>query len=229
MISVIIPAYQEAETLPDCLLKLFETQPVGECWVIDASEPAEFKAMNAQLQQRIDGPYLHYIATEQKGRAPQMNQGADLSSGAILLFLHADTRLPVSAYAEIESVINSGAHWGRFDVCFDNPGRVYRMIASMMNWRSRKSGIATGDQALFMTRGAFDLAGGYDDIPLMEDIAICRKLKTIGPPACLKSKLVTSARRWEKKGVLRTILLMWWLRLAYRAGVSPQRLSDWYR
>lgn len=229
MISVIIPAYQEAQALPDCLLELFESQPVGECWVIDASKTAEFEAMDAQLQQTIDWPYLHYVAAELKGRAHQMNQGANLSSGAILLFLHADTRLPENAFSQIQSAIDSGAHWGRFDVSFDHSGRVYRMIAGLMSWRSRKSGIATGDQALFMTRGAFDLAGGYDDIPLMEDIAICRKLKTIGSPACLKAQVKTSARRWEEKGVFRTIVLMWWLRFAYWTGVSPQRLSDWYR
>ncbi len=158
-----------------------------------------------------------------------MNQGARSSQGAILLFLHADTRLPENAFSHIQSVIDAGAHWGRFDVRFNHPGRTFRMIAGMMNWRSRKSGIATGDQALFMTRGAFDLVGGYDEIPLMEDIAICRKLKTIAPPACLESQLVTSARRWESKGVLKTILLMWWLRFAYWIGVSEQRLSDWYR
>ena len=229
MISVIIPAYHEAEALPDCLNDLFETQPVGECWVIDASESSLFESIEAQLQQTISQPYLHYVLADQKGRAAQMNQGARSSQGAILLFLHSDTRLPENAFSHIQSAIDEGAHWGRFDVHFDHPGRVYRMIAGMMNWRSRKSGFATGDQALFMTRGAFDLVGGYDEIPLMEDIAICRKLKTIGPPACLESQLVTSARRWESKGVLKTILLMWWLRFAYWIGVSEQRLSDWYR
>lgn len=229
MISVIIPAYYEAETLLDCLSDLFEKQPVGECWVIDASETAEFEAIEAQLQQTIGQLYLTYIPAEKKGRACQMNQGANLSSGAILLFLHADTRLPENAFSEIQSVIDSGAHWGRFDVRFDQISPAYRIIAGMMNWRSRKTGIATGDQALFMTRGAFDLVGGYDDIPLMEDIAICKKLKTIGPPVCLESQLVTSARRWENKGIFKTIVLMWWLRFAYWIGVSPQRLSRWYR
>lgn len=229
MISVIIPAYNEAQTLADCLSNLFDTQAVGECWVIDASEKALFDSIEAQLQLIDRQPCLHYIRADQKGRALQMNQGANLSSGAILLFLHADTRLPENAFAQVQAAIDCGAHWGRFDVHFDHPGPVYRMIASMMNWRSRTSGIATGDQALFITRGAFDLVCAYDEIPLMEDIAICKKLKSIGPPACLRSQIETSARRWENQGVFKTIMLMWWLRFAYWIGVSPQRLSDWYR
>ena len=229
MISVIMPVYHEAQTLPDRLSDLFSTQPVGECWVVDASDVELFETTRSSLKQTISQPYLHYVSAEQMGRAQQMNQGAKLSQGAILLFLHADTRLPENALSYIQSAIDSGAHWGRFDVRFDQTGRAYRLIANMMNWRSRRTGIATGDQALFMTRGAYDLVGAYDDIPLMEDIAICKKLKTIGRPACLNAQVETSARRWEDKGVMRTIMLMWWLRLAYWMGVSPQRLSDWYR
>jgi len=229
MISLIVPAYHESDALPGCLQTLFDEHPVAECYVVDASDRSEFESLELRLLQQIRQPGLHYLAAQRKGRAQQMNQGAVLSSGAILLFLHADTVLPPDALIDIQKAINSGAHWGRFDVRFDQPGRAYRMIASMMNWRSRHTGIATGDQAIFVSRGAFDLVGGYEDIALMEDISISKKLKQIGPPACLQAQVVTSARRWEQNGVFKTILLMWWLRLAYWLGVSPERLAGWYR
>lgn len=229
MISIIVPVYHEADILPDWLHKLFEAHAVGECVVIDASEAEALASTRKRLSDKIPISRLHYITARNKGRAAQMNQGAELSEGSILLFLHADTYLPEGALSQIQAAIGSGAHWGRFDVGFDHPGRVYRMIAAMMNWRSRRTGIATGDQAIFISRGAFDLVGAYDDIALMEDIAISRKLKTIGPPVCLESKVQTAARRWEEKGVLKTMALMWWLRFAYWAGISPERLAGWYR
>lgn len=229
MISIIIPAYQEGETLLDGLSCLFSEHAVAECVVVDASDQTEIAQTGARLKSSISQPYLRYVAATERGRAQQMNQGAALSKGSTLLFLHADTRLPEAALAQIRKAVDEGAHWGRFDVRFDNPGRAFRMIAAMMNWRSRKSGIATGDQAIFVTRGAFDLVGGFDDIELMEDIALCRKLKSIGPPACLNTSVSTSARRWEQKGVTRTIVLMWCMRLAYWLGVSPTRLATWYR
>jgi len=229
MISIIVPAYDEAETLPDWLSVLFSEHAVGECVVVDASEHKAFTRTATRLDAAISKPYLRYVAATEKGRARQMNQGAELSEGAILLFLHADTLLPEAALAQIRRAIEAGAHWGRFDVSFDNPGRAFKMIAAMMNGRSRQTGIATGDQAIFVTRGAFDLVGGFDDIDLMEDIALCKKLKVIGPPACLKSTVTTSARRWEQKGIFRTIALMWGMRLAYWLGVSPARLATWYR
>jgi len=113
-------------------------------------------------------------------------------------------------------------------VCFDNTAWPYKVIASMMNWRSRKHEIVTGDQAMFMTRAAFDLVGGFDEIDLMEDIAMSKKLKVLGAPLSLDMEVQTAARRWEKKGVIRTIFLMWWLRFAYWLGVSPARLAKWY-
>jgi len=229
MISVIVPACEEGETLPDGLSRLFAEHAVGECVVVDASDRKAFAATAARLQATISKPCLHYVAASEKGRARQMNQGAEHSEGSILLFLHADTVLPKAALAQIRKAIDAGAHWGRFDVRFDNSGRAFRMIAAMMNWRSRQSGIATGDQAIFVTRGAFDLVGGYDDIDLMEDIAFCRKLKSIAPPACLESRVTTSARRWEQQGITRTIILMWSLRFAYWLGVSPARIASWYR
>ena len=229
MISIIVPAYQEAETLPEWLMVLFSAHAIGDCVVVDASDRKTFSVVSAALDAAVSNPYLHYVAAQEKGRARQMNQGVGLSEGSILLFLHSDTRLPEAALAQIRMAVEAGSHWGRFDVRFDNPGRAFKMIAAMMNWRSRKTGIATGDQAIFVTRGAFDLVGGFDDIELMEDIAICKKLKAIGPPACLESTVITSARRWEQKGTVRTIVLMWWLRLAYWLGVSPERLAAWYR
>lgn len=229
MISAIIPVYQESDAVIELIRELFDKHRVGECIVVDASETARFNALSDVAEGVFSDRKLVYLAADQKGRAAQMNQGAAVSEGSILLFLHADTQLPDEALILIQEGVRQGAHWGRFDVRFDNDSWPFTMIAAMMNWRSRHGGIATGDQAIFMTRAAFDLVNGFDEIPLMEDIAISRKLKNIDYPLCFEVPVVTSARRWEQKGVFRTILLMWWLRLAYWLGVDPKRLAAWYR
>lgn len=228
MISIVIPAYNEGEAILGQLQGLFDAHKVEQCIVVDASEASAFESIREKVFAAFPAQTLNYISAASKGRGAQMNTGAANSEGSILLFLHADTLLPDAALAQIQKGIEEGWHWGRFDLSFDNAGRIYTMIASTMNWRSRGSQIATGDQGIFMSRAAFDLVSGFDEIALMEDIAISRKLKTIGPPLCLESKVQTAARRWEKKGVFRTILLMWWLRLAYWLGVSPTTLARWY-
>jgi rSAM/selenodomain-associated transferase 2 len=229
MISIVIPAYNEGEAIIDSLRALFETHDVEQCVVIDASDAEVFKSIQAKVHSTLPGLKLIYTEAAEKGRSAQMNQGAFISSGSVLLFLHADTLLPEGALTQIQSGIEDGWHWGRFDVCFDNSGWIYKIISSMMNWRSRISGIATGDQVIFMTRAAFDLVGNFDNQELMEDVAMSKKLKTFGRPLCLESKVQTAARRWERKGVFRTIILMWWLRLAYWLGVPPKRLAERYR
>ena len=229
MISIIIPAYNEGEAIVDRLKNLFDEFEIDQCVVVDASEAAAFEVIRDEVFGAFPERPLGYFAAKTKGRGAQMNTGAANSEGPLLLFLHADTQLPEGALQQIEKGIKAGSHWGRFDVCFDQPGWVFGMIASMMNWRSRKTGIATGDQAMFVTRAAFDLVGGFDEIALMEDIAMSKKLKTIGAPLCLDSKVQTAARRWQKNGVLRTIVLMWCLRLAYWLGVSPTKLAQWYK
>ena len=146
----------------------------------------------------------------------------------ILLFLHADTALPENADHCIRQVLQSGAVWGRFDVRIDSPRPVFRLIETLMNLRSRWSGVATGDQAVFVRRTAFEAVGGFEDIALMEDIALSRALLRLSRPACLRQRVTTSARRWEQHGVWRTVLLMWRLRAAYFFGANPARLARQY-
>ena len=165
-----------------------------------------------------------------RGRAAQMNAGAQAASGArVLLFLHADTTLPPDADRLIEQALAGGRHvWGRFDVRIAGRPRMLRVVAACMNVRSRWSGIATGDQALFMTRAAFDAIGGFPEQPLMEDIEMSKRLRTLSRPACLRERVITSGRRWESRGVWATIVLMWRLRWAYWRGASPQLLARRY-
>ena len=229
MISIVIPAYREGEAIVDFLANLYAKHPITECVVVDASDAADVASIKTLASKRLAHQNLHYLAATHRGRAMQMNQGAALTHQPILLFLHADTCLPEDALRMIEAGIQSGERWGRFDVQFDVTRWPFRMIAAMMNWRSRMTGIATGDQAMFMTRSVFEQTGGFEQIPLMEDIALCKKLKGFGSPLCLEAKVTTAARRWQQNGVLKTILLMWWLRLAYWLGVSPTQLAKWYR
>lgn len=163
-----------------------------------------------------------------RGRASQMNAGAAVAGGEILLFLHADSRLPAGADRQILAVIDNGALWGRFDVRIEGDAFLLPLIGWLMNRRSRLTGIATGDQAIFVRREVFEAIGGFPEQPLMEDIALSARLKRRGRPACLPGPIITSGRRWEKHGVLRTILLMWRLRLRYFFGASPETLARDY-
>ena len=165
-----------------------------------------------------------------RGRALQMNAGAQQADAGVLLFLHADTLLPEDADRLIAQALADGsAVWGRFDVRIAGRSRLLRVVAALMNLRSRWSGIATGDQAMFMTRAAFDAVGGLPAQPLMEDIEISRRLRRLSRPACLRAKVLTSGRRWETRGVWRTVLLMWRLRFAYWRGAAPEHLAELYR
>jgi rSAM/selenodomain-associated transferase 2 len=165
-----------------------------------------------------------------RGRARQMNAGAQQSTAPNLLFLHADTLLPEQADQLIAQALKDGtAVWGRFDVRITGQSPLLRMVAACMNARSRLSGIATGDQALFMTRAAFEAVGGFAVQPLMEDIEMSKRLRRLSRPACLRAKVATSGRRWETRGVWRTILLMWQLRFAYWRGAAPEQLAERYR
>ena len=166
-----------------------------------------------------------------RGRAVQMNAGASAARGEVLLFLHADTRLPAEAdrlVLEATGQHNTQDAWGRFDVHIDGEHPMLAVIAWSMNFRSRLTGIATGDQAMFMGRSAFDRAGGFPPIALMEDIDLCVRLKRHSRPLCLSARVTTSGRRWEKHGVWRTVFLMWWLRLRYFLGDSPDLLAGRY-
>jgi rSAM/selenodomain-associated transferase 2 len=162
-----------------------------------------------------------------RGRGAPMNAGAMHGSGDALLFLHADTALPDNADRLIAEALERRA-WGRFDLRISGRHPLLAVVARMINWRSRATGIATGDQAIFANRAAFFAVGGFPDLPLMEDIAISRRLKVLCRPFCIAKPVITSGRRWEHHGVLRTILLMWRLRLAYYFGVEPNRLASRY-
>ena len=158
-----------------------------------------------------------------------MNAGAAKARGEVLLFLHADTRLPEGADALVLEAVAQGAAWGRFDVRIEGRSALLRLVAALMNLRSRCSGIATGDQAIFVRADRFRRIGGYPDQPLMEDIELSRRLRAASPPRCLRQRVRTSGRRWESRGVWRTIVLMWWLRWRYWRGASPQALAEAYR
>ncbi len=168
------------------------------------------------------------LISSRAGRAIQLNTGAQIATGELLLFLHADSRLPTLALNALVLAADAGAQWGRFDLRLSGHHPLLRIIEKLVNLRSRLSGIATGDQGIFVRRELFNQLGGYPPIALMEDIALCRQLKKTARPVCLQQTLVSSSRRWETRGIIRTILLMWWLRLAYFCGVSPQRLASWY-
>lgn len=177
----------------------------------------------------LAGRYGARVLSSEAGRALQMNAGAGAARGDVFVFLHADTRLPPDADRRVLDALGGDtARWGRFDVRLSGQHWMFPIIARAMNLRSCLTGIATGDQAIFIGRDMFQAVGGFPDIPLMEDVAISRLLKRYGRPACLQPPVVTSSRRWESGGVLRTVLLMWRLRAAYALGVSPGRLVRRY-
>lgn len=223
-LSVVMPVLNEADGIAEALGALAPLRARGvEVVVADGgSSDATFAISRRLADVAIAAP---------RGRGAQMNAGAAASSGEVLLFLHADTRLPCDADALVcnglaRSGHASGAFWGRFDVRIAGAHPLFPIIAAMINLRSRLTGIATGDQAIFMSRAAF--TPGFPEIALMEDIAMTKRLKRIGPPLCIASPVVTSGRRWEKHGVMKTIVLMWGLRLAYFLGASPAWLARSY-
>lgn len=222
-LSIIIPVLDEAEGIEARLAALTGLRRAGcEVIVVDGGSTDATCALAEGLCDRL--------VAAGRGRAVQMNAGAAQARTGLLLFLHADTALPPGALDAIEAATRGTAiAWGRFDVALDSPRRTLALVAAMMNLRSRLTGIATGDQALFMTRGAFEAVGGFAPIALMEDIDISKRLKRLAPPCCLHLKVTTSARRWEKRGVWVTIFLMWRLRLAYFLGASPEALARRYR
>jgi len=174
-------------------------------------------------------PLCDQLIVAPRGRAAQMNAGAAAARGDVLLFLHADTSLPADAdRLVLDGLAASGRPWGRFDVRITGHHPLLPVIAALMNLRSRLTGIATGDQAIFVDRGAFAAIGGFPDIALMEDIVLSRRLKRLGRPLCLTARALTSGRRWEKHGVVRTILTMWSLRLAFFLGAKPDKLAASY-
>ncbi|MEW5756017.1 MAG: TIGR04283 family arsenosugar biosynthesis glycosyltransferase [Pseudomonadota bacterium] len=223
VISIIIPVLNEAASIVEVLHSLSALRGRGhEVIVVDGGSQDDTMALSRPLADRV--------VQAPRGRALQMNAGAAAAQGEILLFLHADSYLPECADQLIIAAVGAKTKaWGRFDVRLSGGHYMFRIIETMMNWRSRLTGIATGDQGVFVTRRLFEAAGGFPAIPLMEDIAFSRALKKIARPICLKDRLRTSSRRWEQRGIWRTILLMWRMRLAYALGADPAVLAKAYR
>ena len=174
-------------------------------------------------------PLAHRIVSAPQGRAKQMNAGAEKAQGDVFVFLHADTQLSPEGLNAADLAVRRGAVWGRFDISLSGTHPAFRVIEKFISWRSRLSGIATGDQAIFIERTAFRKIEGFPDIALMEDVEFSKRLKRLHPPACLQTKVVTSSRRWETHGIVRTVVKMWFLRAAYTLGFSPEKLVDYYR
>jgi rSAM/selenodomain-associated transferase 2 len=221
-LSIIIPVLDEADGIVAALQALaFCRERGAEVIVVDGGSRDRTAALAATLADRV--------IVAPRGRAVQMNAGAAIARGDVLMFLHADTRLPAFADALVlDGLRASSWTWGRFDVTIEGRHPVLKMVAGVMNLRSQLTGIATGDQAMFVSRTAFEAVGGFPDQPLMEDIALSKRLKRLGRPLCLAARVTTSGRRWETHGVIRTVLLMWRLRLAYFFGAEPAALARRY-
>jgi rSAM/selenodomain-associated transferase 2 len=221
-LSIIIPVLDEATGIAAALAALAPFRARGvEVIVVDGGSRDDTVACAAAGADRV--------MTAPRGRAAQMNVGAAASSGEVLLFLHADTRLPPEAdRLVLDGLSTTMWRWGRFDVRIDGKSPLLPVVAALMNWRSLATGIATGDQAIFVARDAFHAVGGFPDIALMEDVAMSKRLKRIGRPLCLAVPVTTSGRRWDQRGVIPTILLMWRLRLGYWLGANPATLARRY-
>ena len=219
-LSIIIPVLDEERTIGSTLEAL-GSLVVEEVLVVDGGSTDGTREIVAHKHATL--------VSSPRGRAHQMNHGARLAKGDVLLFLHADTRLPPSATSDILSALEDPrCVGGRFDLRLDGERWIFWLIGNLISLRSRLTKVATGDQAIFVRRQVFEEIGGFPDIPLMEDIAFCRMLKKKGRVACLRSQVVTSSRRWGAEGVGRTILKMWVLRLLFLAGISPFRLKRFY-
>ncbi|MDG2305997.1 MAG: TIGR04283 family arsenosugar biosynthesis glycosyltransferase [Candidatus Binatia bacterium] len=219
-VSVVVPALEEAHEIEAALRSV---GPAGthEIVVVDGGSADDTVARTEALGVRV--------VQATRGRANQMNVGAESTTGNALIFLHADTWLPADWHDQVCAALDEGAVAGRFDVDLRGASAMLRVVAAAMNRRSRWSRLYTGDQAIFVRRAVFEAVGGFEAIPVMEDLALSKRLKDEGPIASLRAKVSTSGRRWETRGVLRTITLMWWLRFAYFVGVSPDRLARLYR
>ena len=230
-LSIIVPLLNEADNLPELIAHIVRLDPAPQQVIlVDGGSVDGSVAITKEMLKstEIDQSAINWRIIESTvGRAQQMNAGTILATGDVLLFLHADTELPADAIDNVHQAI-AQYDWGRFDVCLDSREPLLSIVGLMINQRSRLMGIATGDQAIFIKKSLFEQIGGYPDQPLMEDIELCKRLKKIARPACLKSKVTTSARRWQQHGTWRTIFLMWNLRFDYWRGVSPNVLKQRY-
>lgn len=219
--SIIIPVLNEAAQIAMRLQDL--RVQLGSGWQIIVVDGGSTDDTVQQARAGCD-----QLVQSARGRSTQMNAGAAVAAGELLMFLHADTRLPVDFDVQMQMFLQSGRQWGRFDVQLDGDHPLFRVIAFMMNLRSRLTGIATGDQVFFMRREFFQQLDGFAPIPLMEDVEFSRRACRISRPWCSRAQVTTSARKWQQNGILRTVVLMWWIRLAYFVGVPPSVLHRWY-
>lgn len=219
-VSVIVPVLNEAEQLESLArrLRILQGEFVKEIIVVDGGSHDETVTF---LEKEFN------VVQSAKGRAKQMNAGAAQATGTWLFFLHADTIL---SHHHLTNALSDAtlSKWGRFDVRLSGDHPAFRVIEYMINLRSRLSGIATGDQCIFVRRALFEQLGGFADIPIMEDIELCRRLKSHGKPACIEDKVITSSRKWEQEGIVKTVWLMWKMRLAYWLGAKPENLVKQY-
>lgn len=220
-LSVIIPTLNEAAIIGSALESLRTLRGIElEIIVVDGG--------STDRSAEIALHFADKVLIKPSGRAIQMNLGAKHATGNYLLFLHADTRVPLETLKILRQSFQRQCTWGRFDIRLTGQNPLFRVVEYCVNFRSRLTGIATGDQCIFVRRELFCRMGGYTEIPIMEDIALSKKLKCFAAPVCLRQKITTSSRRWEQRGIFRTILLMWSLRLLYFLGTDPKTLARWY-
>ena len=214
-LSIVIPVYNDAPALAQLLPQL---PAAAEVIVVDGGSD--------DLRGRCWPDNVQWLHTSAPDRGAQLSAGIKASRHPWLWLLHADSSVDASTVAQLEALHEPG--WGRFDVEIQSARLDLRLVAGLMNWRSRWTGICTGDQGIFVHQAVLRAAGGMPSQPLMEDIELTRRLRRLSAPRCLPGKLRTSARRWEQHGVLRTVFAMWWLRLRYWVGASPERLAARY-
>ena len=220
-LSIVIPTLNEAATIGELLaaLRSFDRQAT-EIIVVDGG------SHDGTVSLADDG--ADCVLVVEAGRARQMNAGAEVAKGWYLWFVHADTGVTLQAWQALQAVMDQGVPWGRFDIRLSGTQWAFRVIERCINARSRMTGIATGDQAIFVRRDCFVRLGGYAEMPLMEDVAFSKMMKTIGAPACLRERIISSSRRWEQHGIFKTIVLMWLLRWRYFLGCNPAELASLY-
>jgi rSAM/selenodomain-associated transferase 2 len=221
-VSIIVPVLNEAEQLAETLTLLAPCRDQGHELIVVDGGSCDDTVTIAQS-------HADKVLCSGRGRARQMNYGIKAAHGDILLFLHADTRMGHQALTRVINAIEDGYFWGRFNVRLSGKHLMFRVIERMMNLRSCLTGVATGDQAIFISRECVDIVGDYPQIPLMEDVLFSKRLRNLGWPACMPQAVVTSSRRWEQQGILRTVFLMWRLRLMFVLGVPAEKLAQQYQ
>ena len=227
-VAVVLPVLNEAPHLDACLSELLKHHAVDEILVVDGGSTDASVETVCRHMAADAARVTPCLLQASRGRARQMHAGAQAAHSDVLLFLHADVRLPEGAVEQVRAALRRGYLWGRFDARLSGRNFLFRIVERLMNWRSAATGIVTGDQAMFVRGDVYRMLGGFALLDLMEDIEFSRRLKWVGRPARLHGPVMVSARRWEQEGIIRTVLLMWTLRLLYWLGVSPKRLGCWY-